>query len=221
MSSAWILTVALVGPPPELADSAGLPAAAVTSAAIDAAERKTPRSPKAIRDAYRLALRSASKKANAKPEDVVPALTAIYTELGSAKGFAHSEKARMRGVVKVRLEKLQNELSRDNIRRKQEFAKDRRRLARLTGGRNTGQLNTGQLNGGQLNGGQLNGGGEIARAAELIELIHTTISPSSWDVNGGNGRIRYFPLLKVLVVRATGEVHHQIGGVLPQLRAGQ
>ena len=206
MSSAWILTVALVGPPPELADSAQLPEAAVTSAAIDAAQRKTPRSPNEIRDSYRLALRSASKKANAKPEDVVPALTAIYIELGTAKGIAHSEKARMRGVVKVRLEKLQSELRRKNIRRKRALSKDRRRLARLTNGRNTDQLG---------------GGGEIARAVELIELIQTTISPSSWDINGGNGRIRYFPLLKVLVVRATGEVHHQIGGVLPQLRAGQ
>ncbi|MEX1224694.1 MAG: hypothetical protein WEA31_09125, partial [Pirellulales bacterium] len=39
--------------------------------------------------------------------------------------------------------------------------------------------------------------------AELVELIEKTISPESWDVNGGSGTIVYWGNLKVLVVRNT------------------
>lgn len=53
---------------------------------------------------------------------------------------------------------------------------------------------------------------------ELVELIQTTIAPSSWDVNGGLGTIRYFRNLRVLVVRQTGEVHDALGGLIGDLR---
>jgi hypothetical protein len=54
---------------------------------------------------------------------------------------------------------------------------------------------------------------------ELVELIQATISPATWDINGGNGSVVYFAPLRVLVVSAPGTVHNQIGGVLGQLRA--
>ena len=57
-----------------------------------------------------------------------------------------------------------------------------------------------------------------ARAGQLIRLIQSTIDPDSWDVNGGTNSIRFYAPLNVLVVRATGEVHHQIGGTLPNLK---
>jgi hypothetical protein len=52
----------------------------------------------------------------------------------------------------------------------------------------------------------------------LVDLIERTISPESWDVNGGPGTIMYYPPLRVLVVRASGEVQGQVGGVLGQLQ---
>ncbi|MCA9070691.1 MAG: hypothetical protein KDA84_17295, partial [Planctomycetaceae bacterium] len=64
----------------------------------------------------------------------------------------------------------------------------------------------------------LAGGGANAEAIKLIDLIQNTIAPESWQIVGGKGSIYYFDLLKVLVVRQTGEVHHQLGGVLEQLR---
>ena len=64
----------------------------------------------------------------------------------------------------------------------------------------------------------LAGGGANAQAIQLIDLIQNTIEPDSWQVNGGKGSIYYFDQLKVLVIRQTGEVHHQLGGVLGQLR---
>jgi hypothetical protein len=54
---------------------------------------------------------------------------------------------------------------------------------------------------------------------ELVELIQATISPATWDINGGNGSVVYFAPLQVLVVSAPGTVHNQVGGVLGQLRA--
>jgi hypothetical protein len=53
---------------------------------------------------------------------------------------------------------------------------------------------------------------------ELVELIQTTIAPTTWDVNGGVGTIRYFRNLRVLVVRQTDETHEALGGLLGGLR---
>jgi hypothetical protein len=36
-------------------------------------------------------------------------------------------------------------------------------------------------------------GGVIANAQELIDLIQTTIAPDTWEINGGQGTIFYFP----------------------------
>jgi hypothetical protein len=54
---------------------------------------------------------------------------------------------------------------------------------------------------------------------ELVDLIERTINPSFWDVAGGPGTIVYYRPLQCLVVRATAEVHGQVGGVLGELRA--
>ena len=53
----------------------------------------------------------------------------------------------------------------------------------------------------------------------LVDLIHATIAPDYWDINGGPGSIFYFAPLHALVVTATAEVHGQIGGALDGLRA--
>jgi hypothetical protein len=36
-------------------------------------------------------------------------------------------------------------------------------------------------------------GGVVANAQELIDLIQTTIAPQTWEINGGQGTIFYFP----------------------------
>jgi len=53
----------------------------------------------------------------------------------------------------------------------------------------------------------------------LVDLIERTIAPDFWDVNGGPGTIVYYAPLRVLVVRATSEVHGNVRGVLGGLRA--
>jgi len=53
---------------------------------------------------------------------------------------------------------------------------------------------------------------------DLVALIERTINPSFWDTAGGPGSIYYYRPLLCLVVRATAEVHEQIGGVIGGLR---
>jgi hypothetical protein len=52
----------------------------------------------------------------------------------------------------------------------------------------------------------------------LVDLIQRTISPASWDVNGGPGSIVYFRPSRALVVRQRSEVHEQLQGVVRALR---
>jgi hypothetical protein len=54
---------------------------------------------------------------------------------------------------------------------------------------------------------------------DLVDLIERTINPSFWDVAGGPGTIVYYQPLHCLVVRATAEVHGNVGRVIGDLRA--
>jgi hypothetical protein len=54
---------------------------------------------------------------------------------------------------------------------------------------------------------------------DLVALIERTINPSFWDVAGGPGTVIYYRPLHCIVVRATSEVHGQIGGLVGDLRA--
>ena len=62
------------------------------------------------------------------------------------------------------------------------------------------------------------GGGWTADDAEqLVELIHRTIAPSTWDVNGGHGTIYYWRPGLASVIRQTSEVHGDVSDLLEQL----
>jgi hypothetical protein len=54
---------------------------------------------------------------------------------------------------------------------------------------------------------------------ELVDLIQQTISPATWNINGGNGAIVYFMPRRAVVVSAPADVHGKIDDVLGQLRA--
>jgi len=56
---------------------------------------------------------------------------------------------------------------------------------------------------------------------ELVALIEATISPDTWNINGGPGTIVYYGPKSAIVVSAPDDVHGEVGGVLGQLRAGQ
>ncbi|MDX1964712.1 MAG: hypothetical protein SFX18_16300 [Pirellulales bacterium] len=57
---------------------------------------------------------------------------------------------------------------------------------------------------------------------QLVDVIHNTVSPPTWDVNGGTGHIHYYWQGRALVVAAPQETHEQLINVVNQLRrAGQ
>jgi len=59
---------------------------------------------------------------------------------------------------------------------------------------------------------------EESNGRALVELIERTINPAFWETVGGPGSIVYYAPLQCLVVRATSEVHGQIGGLADGLR---
>lgn len=65
------------------------------------------------------------------------------------------------------------------------------------------------------------GGATMADFDSLIELITTTIQPTSWDEVGGPGSIAPFETNLSLVVSQTQEVHEEIADLLDQLRRMQ
>ena len=67
-------------------------------------------------------------------------------------------------------------------------------------------------------GKTLAGPAEQRNARELINLIQAAVAPDSWDVNGGKGTIFFYSPLNVLVIRATGDVHREVGDTLDLLR---
>jgi len=70
----------------------------------------------------------------------------------------------------------------------------------------------------EKSGGAFGGRAAFDHSQELIDLIQRTIKPDSWDVNGGTGSMFYYRPLMALVVRATSEVHGNVGGLMRAMR---
>lgn len=165
------------------------------------------RAPAELRQAYRDVMQQSARRVQPDYAAVVPQMADLYVELVAADGFSHAERSRLRGCLKVRLEEIRDRLA---IEERQEqrrvpvaAATGRDRVANGLGNRELPSI-----------GGPL----DEPNARTLIELIQNTIAPESWQVNGGQGSIRYYSLYHALVVRQTAEVHHQLGGGLGQLR---
>jgi general secretion pathway protein D len=62
------------------------------------------------------------------------------------------------------------------------------------------------------------GGGTSADFESLIELITSTIAPTTWDDVGGPGSVQQFQGNLSLVISQTQEVHEEIADLLEQLR---
>ncbi|MCH8829204.1 MAG: hypothetical protein IID45_06460 [Planctomycetes bacterium] len=162
-----------------------------------------------LRTAYKTVLRRSADRFFPDPFLLTPDLVRLYAELTDPKSIRPTERLRMLRALQSRLEKMRDKLNRSNLRRKAELVRRRRRL----------QLSP-RLNRlpRRQTPAEANGPLITARANQLIDLIQSTICPESWSVNGGRGTIRFYAPLNVLVIRATGEVHHQIGGTLPILK---
>ena len=63
------------------------------------------------------------------------------------------------------------------------------------------------------------GGGVLADGGwQLVELIERIVRPDFWQSQGGPGVVHYFAARRVLVVRATSDVHQDLKDLLTALR---
>ena len=161
--------------------------------------------PDGLRSAYLLVLRNSSDRYLTDWTRSVTDAANVYVRLNQKTGLSAEESMRMRRGLKTRLELLRDRLIREVRRIDQE--KRRTQSVRANSAAPT-------------QASSLFGGGSLtaAGAQQLIEVITNTISPESWEMNGGKGRIMFYSPLNVLVIRATGEVHGELGDVLDQLR---
>jgi hypothetical protein len=60
--------------------------------------------------------------------------------------------------------------------------------------------------------------GPADNSQQLIDVIQRCLAPNTWDVNGGQGVVRYYSPAQALVVRQTSEIHEQLQRILPKLR---
>ena len=62
------------------------------------------------------------------------------------------------------------------------------------------------------------GGGSAADFDSLIDIITSTVHPTTWEDTGGAGSIKQFELNNSLIISQTEEVHEDIADLLEQLR---
>lgn len=141
------------------------------------------------REDYRALLAITKDRAHPQPEEVVPRLVAMYEALEDLDAIPKYERTRMRRTLEGRMIKQLEILVHDQIRR------DRRARRNSLAGGSAASMG----------------------AQQLINIIVTTISPDSWQQNGGNATITYYPINPALVVRAPGEVHEQVTALLQAL----
>ncbi|HET6881711.1 MAG TPA: hypothetical protein VFI31_16225 [Pirellulales bacterium] len=123
-----------------------------------------------------------------------------------------ADRSRLRLRLKSRLTRLADAVRKDR-RQPAEDAADTRSSTIAESGTTTETTTTATRSGRGLPGGAAQDDGQA-----LVDLIEATIAPQTWEVNGGQGTIRYWPAWHVLVVRQTDDVHEQIGGVVHGLR---
>jgi hypothetical protein len=182
------------------------PSAKSTPASVASSE--APKlTPQQVRDAVSLVLeREATAKTPAERAAAIRDLSKLYVAICRDTELAREQRLKLKAKVYSRLVIIKEDLER-NIKRHQEDPKAVLPMYPVAESLAEQQQPDAQ------------GGGAVTDYGEtLVELIQKTISPASWDVNGGPGSIVYYPNLKVLVVRASGEVHGHVGGLFDGLR---
>ena len=179
------------------------------------------------RDLRALLRQQATAKTSGQQTVVIRKLVALYAEISRHPDRATSDTLKSYRIkLRGRLLRIQQELERDIARQEKQSGQT------AAGGISSARLADAatQAMADQLSliGYSLGGPGKVFSQGgamgppdygpALVELIQRTIAPGFWDVNGGPGTIVYYAPLRALVVRATGEIHGNVGGVLGGLR---
>jgi len=236
MSSLWIAAIVLAAGPNDVAPSPGLQSAPAT-AAVD--QPAVPlRTGNELRDATRDALAKWARATDKEADLAARQFLVLYDELMRDTEMSSAVRDPLRNKVRGRLMKLSDQI-RKRVAIEKRLAKQKKPesvdaaandnpvLAQFGGGMARPGMGGGMMAPGRGGGAMLGGGnawqnGPPDNGEQLVELIQQVIAPATWDVNGGPGSIYYWRIGHSMVISAPGEVHHEIGGVLDQLRrAGQ
>jgi hypothetical protein len=189
-----------------------------------------PRSGRELADATHAALRKWAKASDKDADAAARSLLVIYCELQQDTQLARSTRENLRTTVRARLDQLSTQIgkriAKDKAPSKADSAKadptkadpNVKSVAAAGSPKPLAQVGVPAGGGGGLGGpanGQQNATADNGQL--LVDLIQNTISPKSWDVNGGNCTIYYWQQQHAIVVRATGDVHGEISDALEQL----
>jgi hypothetical protein len=234
MSTLWVAILVLAASPgdqpaPDRATSAAAPAAQTAA---------SPRTGAALREAAHEALRRWAKPGDKDADQAARDFLLLYQELLRDDQISKAQREELRLKVRGRLIALaqqiskrvaiENRLAKKNGAKPDAGPKPADILAQWGGGMAPGMGGAGMGRGPGMGGGMMPGAGGGGGSSllgdsgqELVDLIQAVIAPHTWDVNGGPGSIKYWRPGLSIVVRASDEVHGQVGGLVDQLqRAG-
>jgi hypothetical protein len=211
------------------------PSESTQATAAPAAQAVAPaaRSGRELSDAAHAALQRWAKATDKELEAAARDLLGIYQEIQKDTHMARSERETLRITVRGRLDRLSTQISKQ-IAKDKSGAKAASSVTSVAANPNQPQgavlagIGLPAGGGAGLNGGAGIGGGaaggQNTKADDgqlLVDLIQNTISPKSWEVNGGACTIYYWQPQHAIVVHATGDVQDNIADTLEQLnRAG-
>lgn len=147
----------------------------------------------------------------------IAALCDLYFLLRSDERYGTS--AMLRGdAAKIRRRLLSIARRRENRLKRQGIERPSNLRAEVDSAIASALANPSATLGAELQPSGLGGGALQDNGWQLVELIQAVVAPDFWDHRGGPGTIRYFAMRRVLVVRATTDVHEQIRDLLMALR---
>ena len=168
------------------------------------------------RETRELLRQQAIEPAGERKDDALTALCDLYVLLRQDSRYSQSEMlqqdaAKIRRRLLTVASRREAQLKRDEIPKSASLSSDVDAAIReALKSEDPGSLGKLAFQGGQAAGGFDNGW-------QLVELIERIVEPDFWDAQGGPGTIRYFAMRRVLVVRATSDVHEQIRELLLSL----
>jgi hypothetical protein len=234
MSAFCFAFVLFVVQPVEGDHTSTAPATVENRDSARAAERHKTAAPicpeKELEERTRKALRHWAKVGKADAPIAAREFLAVFDNLKHDTALTRSTRQQLIGQVRNRLVRLAEIIAKSSAQ------KGRNDVPPHLGDVRDAPQVLGQLGGGLNNPGGLGNqnrpaqGGFAGNPAnnfppdageDLVALIQKAIAPAHWDINGGPGSIYYWRPRHALVIRASEEVHEQIGGVLGQLHKGQ
>jgi hypothetical protein len=160
----------------------------------------------------------ATAKNATQKDDAVTALCDLYVLIRQDDRYESSEMLQQ-DATKIRRRLLsvatdrKNQLKRDEVTRPASLSSEVD--AALEAAIKSPQEDYGKIGKMAFQGAQA--AGAFDNGWQLVELIQRIVAPDFWDAQGGPGTIRYFGIRRVLVVRATSDVHEQIRELLLRL----